>query len=50
MRSYYTNKAMLGGIETNALEGRLPTNPLLDNSSFDDSLRARISRDFEVDT
>ena len=44
LRSYYTNRAMLDGIETNALEGRLPTNPLSPKSSFDDSLKARVSR------
>jgi hypothetical protein len=50
LRSYYTNRAILSGVETNALDGRLPINPLSNNSSFDDSLKAKISRDQGVDT
>ena len=36
---------MLGGIETNALESRLPTNALSNDESFDDQLKSRISNE-----
>ena len=45
LRSYYTNKAMLDGIEINALDGRLPTNALSNDGSFDDQLKSRISNE-----
>ena len=36
---------MLDGIEINALEGRLPTNALSNDGSFDDQLKSRISNE-----
>ena len=36
---------MLDGVETNVLEGRLPSNALSNDGSFDDHLKSRISNE-----